>query len=202
MRLGLFGGTFDPPHNGHLLLARAACAQLRLDRVLWVVTADPPHKQEVDISLVADRLDLVAAAIASEPRFVISRVDIDRPGPHWAADTVAIIAAQHPGADLVYLMGSDSLRDLPTWGRPREFLACCTLGVLRRPGDEVDLAALEQILPGVTARTTFVAVPPIDISSSAIRRRVRAGQAIDNLVPPAVAALVAARNLYRQRPGP
>jgi nicotinate-nucleotide adenylyltransferase len=162
-----------------------------------VVTADPPHKQGVDVSPVADRLDMVAAAIAHQPRFTLSRVDVDRPGPHWAADTVALIAAQHPGADLVYLMGSDSLRDLPTWGRPREFLACCTLGVLRRPGDNVDMDSLEQVLPGITNRTTFVDVPPLNIASHAIRRRVRAGQPIDGLVPPAVAALITARSLYR-----
>jgi nicotinate-nucleotide adenylyltransferase len=196
MRLGLLGGSFDPPHNGHLLLARAACAQLGLGRVLWVVTADPPHKQDAGMSLVADRIDMVLAAIGPEPAFALSRVDVDRPGPHWAADTVALLAAEHPGAELVYLMGGDSLRDLPTWGRPREFLACCTLGVLRRPGDDVDLAALEQVLPGITARTTFVNVPPLDISSTAIRRRVRAGLPIDRLVPPAVAALIAERGLY------
>jgi nicotinate-nucleotide adenylyltransferase len=197
VRLGLFGGTFDPPHYGHLLLARAACTQLDLDRVLWVVTADPPHKQGVEISPVGDRLDMVAAAIASEPAFALSRVDVDRPGPHWAADTVKLIAAQNPGAEMFYLMGSDSLRDLPTWGRPREFLSCCALGVLRRPGDDVDLAALEPVLPGVTARTTFVDVPPLDIASHDIRRRVRTGVGIAGLVPPAVAALIASRGLYR-----
>jgi nicotinate-nucleotide adenylyltransferase len=198
MRLGLLGGTFDPPHNGHILLAQAARKQLRLDEVLWVVTADPPHKQDNEISPVADRLDLVKAAIAGEPAFRLSRVDVDRPGPHWAADTVALVRAAYPGADLVYLMGGDSLRDLPTWGRPREFLAGCTLGVLRRPGDDFDLAGLERVLPGLTRRVTFIDVPPLEIASHTIRRRVRAGEAIDDLVPPAVADLIAARRLYRQ----
>lgn len=196
-RLGLLGGTFDPPHNGHLLLARAARAQLNLDLVLWVVTADPPHKQERQITPVADRLDLVAAAIAGEPAFAISRVDVDRPGPHWAADTVALLQAEFPNAELFYLMGGDSLRDLPTWGRPREFVSCCTLGVLRRPGDEVDLASLEQKIPGLTERLRFVDVPPLNIASHEVRQRVRAGQPIDQLVPPAVARLIEDRGLYR-----
>ncbi|MCC6190268.1 MAG: nicotinate (nicotinamide) nucleotide adenylyltransferase [Anaerolineales bacterium] len=195
-RLGLLGGTFDPPHNGHLLLARAARAQLNLDFVLWVVTADPPHKQERQITPVADRLDLVAAAIAGEPAFAISRVDVDRPGPHWAADTVALLQAEFPNAELFYLMGGDSLRDLPTWGRPREFVAGCTLGVLRRPGDEVDLASLEQKIPGVTERLEFVDVPPLNIASHEVRQRVRAGRPIDQLVPPAVARLIQDRGLY------
>src|SRR5690349_12305263 len=136
MRYGIFGGTFDPPHNGHLALAQAALAQLHLERVLWVVTADPPHKQGRPLSPVADRLALVEAAIAGQPHFVVSRVDIDRPGPHWAADTVALLKQQYPRVDLVYLMGGDSLRDLPTWGRPAELLAKAMLGVLLRPGAE------------------------------------------------------------------
>src|SRR5690349_17867493 len=103
MRLGLFGGTFDPPHNGHLHLAAAAHDQLALDRVLWIVTADPPHKDD-SISPVDVRLALVAAAIAGQPAFEISRVEIDRPGPHFAADTVALLAKQFPAANLIYLM--------------------------------------------------------------------------------------------------
>jgi nicotinate-nucleotide adenylyltransferase len=196
-RLGLFGGTFDPPHYGHLALAGAARDQLGLDRVLWIVTADPPHKPEVGMSPVADRLALVQAAVADTPGFEISRVEVDRPGPHWAADTVALLREQYPGADLVYLMGGDSLRDLPTWGRPQAIIDCCLLGVLRRPGAVVDLPALEALLPGVTRRVRFVDVPPVPISASAIRRRVRAGRPIDGLVPPGVAREIEARGLYR-----
>lgn len=191
------GGTFDPPHYGHLRLAQAARDQLSLDRVLWVVAADPPHKQDRPITPVADRLDLVAAAIAGQPGHELSRVDVDRPGPHWAADTVALVAAQHPGAELYFLMGGDSLRDLPTWGRPREFLARTRLAVLRRPGAQVDLAALETVLPGITSRVDFIAAPRLDISAHDIRSRVAAGLPITGLVPPAVAALIAARGLYR-----
>lgn len=198
MRLGLFGGTFDPPHIGHLHLAAAARDQLALDRVLWIVTADPPHKDDT-ISPVAQRLALVAAAIGGQPSFELSRVEIDRPGPHYAADTVALLAAQYPAADLVYLMGGDSLRDLPTWNRPRTLLAHCTLGVLRRPGDAVDLAALEGPLPGITPRVAFIDIPLIPVSASTVRRNVAAGLPIAGLVPPAVEAQIAALGMYQAR---
>lgn len=191
------GGTFDPPHYGHLRLAEAAQEQLALDRVLWIVAADPPHKQGRDITPVSDRLELVAAAIAHLPGHVISRIDIDRPGPHWAADTVALVAAQYPTATLFFLMGGDSLRDLPTWGRPQEFLSHTQLGVLRRPGATVDLRALEAVLPGITRQVHFIEAARLDISAHAIRRRVAKGIPLDGLVPPKVEALITQRQLYR-----
>jgi len=197
MRFGVFGGTFDPPHNGHLALAQAALLQLGLERVLWVVTADPPHKQGWPLSPVPDRLDMVLSAIAGQPQFEVSRVDVDRPGPHWAADTVVLLKRAYPAVDLIYLMGGDSLRDLPTWGRPQELLANATLGVLLRPGAEVDPASLEHALPGISRKVAFVAAPRMDLSSHDLRQRVAAGQPIDGLAPPGVVALIQARGLYR-----
>jgi nicotinate-nucleotide adenylyltransferase len=198
MRYGVFGGTFDPPHNGHLALAQAALQQLSLHRVLWVVTADPPHKQGWPLSPILDRLDMVLAAIDNLPQFEVSRVDVDRPGPHWAADTVALLKQTQPGVEWVYLMGGDSLRDLPTWGRPRELLANAGLGVLLRPGAEVDLAILEHDLPGISQKVAFVLAPRLAIASHDIRQRVAAGQPIDGLTPPKVAALIQVRGLYRR----
>jgi nicotinate-nucleotide adenylyltransferase len=199
MRFGLFGGTFDPPHYGHLALAQAALQQLGLDRVLWIVTADPPHKQDAPLSPVRDRLDMVTAAIEGQPQFEISRLDVDRPGPHWAADTVALLSQARPGAELIYLMGSDSLRDLPTWGRPDELLAHASLGVLRRPGAEVNPAALEGVLPGISDKVAFVTAARLEVSSHEIRRRVAEGRAIDGLVSPGVDAIIRARGLFRTR---
>ena len=196
MRLGIFGGTFDPPHRGHLRLAEAASRQLGLDRVLWVLTADPPHKQGQALSAVQDRLDMVLATIAGHPTYELSRVEVDRPGPHWAADTVALLAQQYPEAQLVYLMGGDSLRDLPGWVRPRDFLAHCSLGVMRRPGDAIDLPALERQLPGLTAKVEFVQSPPLAIASHEIRRRAREQLALKSLVPAAVARIIQTRRLY------
>jgi len=197
MRRGIFGGTFDPPHWGHLHLAEAAREQLRLDIVLWVLTADPPHKQNQIISPMADRLAMVLAAIENQTAYELSRVDIDRPGPHWAADTVSLLAAQYPNDELIYLMGGDSLHDLPTWGRPLEFLSHCSLGVLRRPSHAIDLPALERQLPGLTAKVHFVEAPLVEISSHDLRRRVRDGESLAGLVPPAVERVIRARGLYR-----
>lgn len=163
----------------------------------WVVTADPPHKRGSFISPAADRLALVKAAIAGEPGMVLSRVELDRPGPHWTADTVRLLSEADSNIDLVYLMGGDSLRDLPNWGRPEELLRYAKLGVLRRPGAMVDLAALERVLPELVGRVTFVEAPRLDISSHEVRERLRVGLPIDALVPPKVAALINARGLYR-----
>ena len=134
MRVGIFGGTFDPPHVGHLILAAEARDQLGLDRVLWVVTPDPPHKAGRTITPLLTRLDLVEAAICQDSQFEISRAEIDRPGPHYSVDTVEILARTYPQAELFYLMGGDSLHDLPTWKRPRQFIAALDgIGVMRRP---------------------------------------------------------------------
>jgi nicotinate-nucleotide adenylyltransferase len=196
-RIGIFGGTFDPPHLGHLHLVEAARTQLKLDKILWVPTADPPHKKHQPLSAVTDRLAMVEALIAGEPAYEISRVDIDRPSPHWAADTVALLAQQFPDQQLVFLMGGDSLHDLPTWGRPMEFLAHCSLGVMRRPQDAIDLAKLESLLPGITAKVEFVQAPPLEIASHIIRERVRAGQSLEGFVPETVARIIQAKQLYQ-----
>jgi nicotinate-nucleotide adenylyltransferase len=146
--IGIFGGTFDPPHIGHLVLAAEAHKQLGLDRLLWVLTPDPPHKQGRSIAPLDHRLAMVKLAIADDPQFELSTVELTRPGPHYALDTVQILAGQNPGADLVYLMGGDSLRDLPTWHRPADFISAChRIGVMRRPEDAVDLVALEKTCP-------------------------------------------------------
>ncbi len=199
MQTGILGGTFDPPHLGHLALAAAARDQLGLDRVLWVPAADPPHKQDLHISPVADRLAMVQAAIAGDPSYALSRVDVDRPGPHFTADTVALLGRQFPADEFLFVMGGDSLRDLPTWGRPEAIVAHTRLGVLRRPGDLVDLDALEAVLPGVTDRVTFILAPSLTVSAHAIRARVRAGRSIAGLVPPEVAEIIRQRGLYRPR---
>jgi nicotinate-nucleotide adenylyltransferase len=195
---GILGGTFDPPHNGHLALAAAARDELGLDKVLWVPAADPPHKQGRRISPAADRVAMVRAAIAGQPGFELSRVDLDRPGPHWSADTVALLGQRYPKAELVFVMGGDSLKDLPTWGRPQEIVDCCTLGVLRRPGAVINLPKLEAVLPGITQKVRFIDEPPMTISARDIRERARGGRSIDGLVPPPVARLIAERGLYRQ----
>lgn len=198
MRLGVYGGTFDPPHLGHLVLASEALDQLELDRVLWVLTPNPPHKAGRPISPLETRLALLRAALNDNPDFDVSRLDIDRPPPHYAVDTLRLLHAQSPGARLVYLMGADSLVDLPTWHDPRAFVqAADEIGVMCRLGETVDLEALEAQLPGVKARVRFVDAPQLEIASSDIRRRIAAGRAYRYFLPETVWQQIAAQGLYR-----
>jgi nicotinate-nucleotide adenylyltransferase len=195
--LGIFGGTFDPPHIGHLILAADAQAQLGLARVLFVLTPNPPHKAGRRIRPVAQRLALLQAALDDDPSFELSRVDIDRPPPHYAVDTVSLLREQKPGVELVYLMGGDSLADLPTWHRPQEFvLACDAIGVMCRPGRTVDLEALESKLPGLKERVRFIQAPMLEISSSELRQRMAERQTFRYYLPPAVYQLILKRGLY------
>ena len=197
--IGIFGGTFDPPHIGHLILAAEAYAQLGLDRLLWVLTPDPPHKQGHVITPLQYRLEMVRLALADAPKFELSTVDIDRPGPHYALDTVKIIAGQNPEANLVYLIGGDSLRDLPLWHRPAEFVAACQrIGVMRRPGEPIDLPGLENKLPGLSSKVCYVEAPLIDIAAHTIRARIAAGQPFRYFLPPGVYDYIEELKLYRE----
>ena len=200
-RVGIFGGTFDPPHIGHLILAAEARDELHLDQVLWVVTPDPPHKTGRTISPLAVRLALVQAALAQDASFEISRIEIDRPGPHYSVDTVRLLERENPGADLYYLMGGDSLHDLPAWVRPQEFVDCLAgIGVMRRPQDFVDLSWLERALPGIVDKVHFVNAPLLEISSTSIRERIARGNHYRYFLPPAVFEIIQAKKLYRSSP--
>ncbi len=196
--IGLFGGTFDPPHIGHLILSAEARAQFGLERLLWVLTPNPPHKQGLPITPLEHRLAMVEVAISGNSQFELSTVEIDRPGPHYAQDTVKIISEQNPAADLVYLMGGDSLCDLPAWHRPTDLVAALQfIGVMRRPGVSIDLPALEKIIPGLTAKVRYVDAPLIDIAAHEIRQRVADGRPFRYFIPPAVYGYIMEHNLYR-----
>ncbi len=197
-RLGIFGGTFDPPHLGHLILASEACAALQLTRVLWVLTAIPPHKVGQDIANVQDRLAMVRLALRDEPAFELSTVDIDRPGPHYTLDTVEILARKHPDAQMILLIGGDSLHDLPTWHEPVALVAGVSeIGVMRRPGDAVDLTSLETQIPGLGAKLRYVEAPLLEIASHEIRERVAAGLPFRYYVPPPVYRYIVDHSLYQ-----
>jgi len=199
MYIGIFGGTFDPPHIGHLILAAEAQVQLDLEKVLWVLTPSPPHKRGQAITPLQHRLDMVLAAIHDNPLFELSRVDIDRPAPHYSVDTVRLIREIYPGKGVIYLMGGDSLRDLPTWHQPRQFLeACHALGVMPRPGETIDLRDLEKALPGISQKVRFIETPLLDIASSEIRQRVAAGGHFRYFLPPEVYKIIQERGLYRE----
>ncbi|HTX79697.1 MAG TPA: nicotinate-nucleotide adenylyltransferase [Longilinea sp.] len=199
MRIGIFGGTFDPPHLGHLILAMEACGQLSLDRLLWVLTPAPPHKQTQPVTSIETRIQLVLAAIENDSEFQLSLVEIGRPAPQYAIDTVRQLRVQNPGAELYYLMGGDSLRDLPDWHTPQELVdECDGLGVMRRPDDDVDLTELEKQLPGLTAKVAFVDAPLLEISSRQVRQRIARGEPFRYYLSPKVYEIIVKQGLYKQ----
>ena len=198
MRLGLFGGTFDPPHLGHLILAAECLHQSDLDGVLWILTPNPPHKQGQTISPLENRLAMLQAALGDDPGFSISRVEMDRPGPHYAVETVRLLAKHYPNTELIYLMGGDSLRDLPTWHEPQQFIAACDeIGVMHRPDVEINLSELEVTLPGLLKKVRFVETPLIEISAQDIRHRIRAGLPYRYYLPDSVYQWIRNHDIYR-----
>lgn len=198
MRVGILGGTFDPIHYGHLILAEEARACLALDRVLFVPAKEPPHKLLQPYSPAADRLEMVRLAIATNPHFEVSDVDLARPGPSYTVDTLALLQESlGPRAELYFLMGLDSLANLLTWHEPAGIVARAHLVVARRPGFTADLQGLEGALPGITARTHILEIPEIGIASHDLRRRVREGLPIRYQLPDEIEAFIHARGLYR-----
>lgn len=196
-RIGLLGGTFDPPHVGHLILAQQALDSLRLDHVLFVPAADPPHKQQEVKSPVQHRLNMLELALRDNDQFGISRVDVDRAGPHYSVDMVSLIQAQYPDYELYFVMGGDSLRNLPKWYRPHELIRLCRIAVMRRPHSIIANDMHAAILPELAQRLTIVDAPLIDISSTGIVARIQNGKSIRYLVPDAIIAYINAHQLYR-----
>lgn len=196
--IGVLGGTFDPPHLGHLTLAQLGIDDFDLDKVLWVLTQNPPHKPDDPISPLESRQMMLQAAIKDHPNFEFSRIDIDRPSPHYATGTMGALREKNPQARYAYLMGEDSLRDLPTWHNPAEFVELCDmLGVMRRSSIRIDLEKLEETLPGISAKVRFSSVQEVNISASDIRRRVREGLPYEHLVPHVVAHIICDLGLYK-----
>ncbi len=197
-RLGILGGTFDPIHHGHLVAAQEVQHQLALDQVLFVPAGMPPHKPPQPISPIHHRLRMVELAIAGKSHFALSRLDADRPGPCYTVDTLQLLRREWgPGPLFVFIIGADSLADLLTWHQPQRLIELCELAAVTRPGVEVDLPRLAEHLPGITARLHLVQMPLLEISSSDLRARVRAGRPISYLVPPAVEAYILEQGLYR-----
>ncbi len=193
MRLGVFGGTFDPPHVGHLALAEWARDALRLDRVLFVPAGTPPHKHRADLSSPADRLAMTRAAIRGHAAFEVVPLEARRRGPSFTVDTLRALRARFPGARLYLLMGEDSLREFDSWREPEAIARLATLAVALRPG-------ARRRRPRAGWRVAWLGNPGLEVSSSALRARVRAGRSVGYLVPEAVARLITRRGLYRAAP--
>jgi nicotinate-nucleotide adenylyltransferase len=197
-RIGIFGGTFDPPHLGHLILASESRRQLRLTRLLWMLTPQSPHKIGNSISQISDRLEMVHCAISDEPTFELSTLEFDRPAPQYTVDTLELLRSQHSSADLILLIGADSLRGLNTWHRPADLVAACQeIGVMRRPGESVQLSIIEAAIPGISEKVHFVEAPLLQISSREIRRRIIEGLEFRYFLHPAVYEYIQIHNLYR-----
>ncbi len=192
-RIGVFGGTFDPVHNVHLRIARAARDCAGLDRVLFVVAATPPHKRHDVVASAEDRLAMVRAAIAGEHGFEASRIEMDRPGPSYTVDTLGALAEANLGARLFLLIGYDAALDLPRWRDPQGILERARLIVVRRPecGSTLDtsLDDAHELLPFEAS----------DLSSTEVRDLLGQGGDAGELLPPAVVEYIRAKGLYRCR---
>jgi nicotinate-nucleotide adenylyltransferase len=196
-RIGIFGGTFDPPHIGHLIAAQEAHVATGLDTVVFVPAADPPHKAGVPMAPAHHRTAMVELAIRGNPAFTLGRYDVDRPGPHFTVDLLDVVRRDVDEEDtLFFIVGADSLVDLPHWRDPGGIVARAPLIVCRRPGYEPDLEVLEAAVPGVTGRIQFVDMPLIGISGSDIERRIGEGRPIRYQVTDAVEAYIRAHGLY------
>jgi nicotinate-nucleotide adenylyltransferase len=197
IRLGLLGGTFDPPHYGHLLAAQEVAWRLHIDRVLFLPARQNPLKRGEPSSSAEDRCEMVALAVADNPIFELSRLDLDRPPPSYTADLLR--ALQSPEHELFFLVGADILPELPKWREPQQIVQLARLVVVNRPGaPSPDMERVEAVLPGVRERVDRVQIPGVDVSSREIRKRVAAGRPIRYLTPPAVERYIIDRRLYRR----
>lgn len=191
VRLGVMGGTFDPIHHGHLVAASEVAHLFALDEVVFVPTGEPWQKAERAVTDPETRFLMTAIATADDPRFTVSRVDIERAGPTYTVDTLRDLAAQRPGAELFFITGADALASIMTWRDPDDVLALAHLVAVTRPGHDLDAAHLP---PGAA---TVVEIPALAISSTDCRERVAAGAPITYLVPAGVERFIAETGLYR-----
>ena len=196
-RVGLLGGTFNPPHLGHLVCATQARAQLGLDRVLLVPVRLPPHKDVADEPGPEVRARMCELAVAGDPSLGVSRVELDREGPSYTVDTLRELHAHAPGDELTFIVGGDMAHSLPSWREPGAILELARLGVAGREGIErADVLERLAVLPEAAGRIDFFDMPRLDISSTRLRRAVAAGQPVRYLVPEAVIGEIQARGLY------
>ena len=198
-RIGILGGTFDPPHIGHLLLAEYTRESLTLDKILFVPAGVQPLKPDIR-SMVAHRLNMVKLAIQDNPNFAISRVDIDREGPHYTADTIPLIQAEYPDAKLYFLMGGDSLRDFPQWTRPQEIVRYARLAVMRRSDEDITADMHDTIIQDLSKSVDMVDTPLLSIwlSSSHVVERLKKGQSLRYLVPDTILTYIHDNKLYKE----
>jgi nicotinate-nucleotide adenylyltransferase len=201
-RVGIFGGTFDPVHLGHLHIANGLREKLNLDQIVWVVAGKPPHKRGQIVSEDDDRIAMVRLALGATPGDMVSRVELDRPGPSYTVDTLEHLRGELGPARYFFLMGEDSLRDFPTWRQPERILELADLGVVGRPGIHTNLAALASALPALAGKVHVASLDELPYSSSEIRQRVADGQPIDHLTVEPVVHYIHDHGLYLNSTSP
>ncbi len=210
--MGILGGTFNPPHLGHVALARHALAELGLERVVVMPAHSAPHKLDGADPGPAHRLRMCELAVRDEAAVAACAMEIERGGPSYTVDTLRAIHASHPDLQLTFIVGADTARTLPTWREPRELLELADLGVAERegsgsggPGPETDgREGVVGVIAGLDAkaRVTFLTMPQVAVSSSEVRARVEKGMPVGELVGEAVAAYIAEQRLYRANARP
>lgn len=198
MKIGVLGGTFDPIHNGHLGIAEAACRQLGLERVMFVPARSPWLKGDRAIAPPRHRVEMIKLAAADDPRYEVSRVDLEREGPSYTVDTLSDLRSElGPAADFYFILGMDALEGLAGWRQPGRIVEICHLVVARRPGVAmIDLKALEAILPGIAEKVIVIDNELYNINSTEIRRLVADGRSIVGMAPDAVVRYIRENGLY------
>ena len=198
MKLGILGGTFDPPHAGHLALAEAATSHLALDKLLFVPAGQPWRKSDRQVSAPEHRLAMVKLAIEGEPKYEASTLELGRPGPSYTVDTLGeLLASYGLETELYVVLGQDALLDLPNWKEPHRIVALAWLAVaLRSLERELDVTELEAALPGLTKRLVVLPMSLIDVSGTAIRVWASQGASLAGLVPPPVESYIKENHLY------
>jgi nicotinate-nucleotide adenylyltransferase len=198
MKIGMLGGTFDPVHMGHLIVAEEARESLNLSEILLVPAGQPLLKPAHPITPAEHRLQMLRLAIADKPYFKVSPIEVEWPGPSYTVETIAKLRGQYSSGDeIFFILGWDSLSQLPEWREPSRLIKMCYLVAVPRPGyPRPDLKALEGVIPGLTERVVFMDKPWIDISASAIRERAARGMSLRHLVPEPVAEYIRQHKLY------
>jgi nicotinate-nucleotide adenylyltransferase len=196
LRVGILGGAFNPPHTGHLIGAQEALVQLELERVVFVPVGEAPHRSLEDDPGAEVRLELVSLAVDDDPRFEVSRVEIDRPGPSYTADTLRELRSKEPDDELFLILGGDQAATLPDWHEPEEVLSLAQIGVVERTNWSRHAIGIKLGRLRGAERIRYLDMPLIQISSSVIRRRVREGRPIRYLVPDKVVEHIEANGLY------
>lgn len=194
MRLGIYGGTFDPVHYGHLLAAEQCREQCRLDQLWFIPAASPPHKQDATITSGERRADMLELAVAGMPQFAVNRMELNRQGPSYTVDTLAQLQDEDAGRELFLLIGADSVDEFPTWREPQRIAQLATLAVINRGRSQPDLSRLAECCG--SREPIIVQMPGIDLSATDIRQRVRSSQSIRFMTPRAVETYLHEHRLY------